>query len=189
MSTNRIADEIAAGVHDVQRSWGWFFFLGILLMVVGAICMIANVTATFATVLFFGWMLLFSGVVALVHAFRVRTWSGSLLYLLSALLRAFTGYILIRYPLAGAVSLTFVLAVFFFVGGLFRLIGAANMRLPRWGWSAFSGIVSVPYMSVWFVGFAIGVDLIFDGVALVGFATAVHHLPGVGHAGRAYGHG
>ena len=55
---------------------------------------------TFATVLAFGWLLLLSGVIALVHAFRTRTWSGFFLYLLSALLRGFTGYLLVRYPLA-----------------------------------------------------------------------------------------
>lgn len=32
--------------------------------------------------------------------------------------------------------------------------------------------------SVWFIGFAIGVDLIFEGVALTGFGSAIHRLPG-----------
>jgi len=31
--------------------------------------------------------------------------------------------------------------------------------------------------SVWFIGFAIGVDLIFDGASLIGLATAIHSLP------------
>jgi uncharacterized membrane protein HdeD (DUF308 family) len=33
-------------------------------------------------------------------------------------------------------------------------------------------------VGVWFIGFAIGVDLIFDGIALVGLATAIHRIPG-----------
>ena len=58
------------------------------------------------------------------------------------------------------------------------------LQLPRWGWSVFSGVVSVllgflllaqmPVSSVWFIGFAIGIDLICDGVSLIGFATAIH---------------
>ena len=40
-----------------------------------------------------------------------------LFYLLSALFRGFTGYILVRYPLTGATSLTLILASFFIVGG------------------------------------------------------------------------
>ena len=155
-------------------------------MLLGVVCILGDVTATFATVLFFGWMLLFSGVVALIHAFRTRTWSGFFLHLLSALLRGFTGYVLVRYPGAGAVSLTLVLAVFFVVGGMFRAVGAGMMQFPRWGWSVFSGLVSLglgimllvqlPVSSVWFIGFAIGVDLIFDGASLIAFATSVHSL-------------
>jgi uncharacterized membrane protein HdeD (DUF308 family) len=63
------------------------------------------------------------------------------------------------------------------------------LKFPRWGWSVFSGIVSLvlgimllaqmPVSSVWFIGFAIGLDLIFDGTSLIGFATALRSLPDV----------
>jgi len=182
---------LATGIEEIRSSWGWFLTLGILFILLGAICVIGNVTATFATVLVFGWMLLFSGIFALVHAFRIHTWQGVLLSLLSALFRGFTGYLLIRYPLAGAASLTLILASFFVVGGLFRAIGAGMLKFPRWGWSVFSGIVSLglgiillaqmPVSSVWFIGFAIGVDLIFDGTSLIGLATALHNLMAVAH--------
>jgi len=178
---------LVTGIDEVRNSWGWFLVLGSLLMVLGVICIAGDVTATFATVFFFGWVLLISGIFALVHAFRTRSWGGFLFYLLSALLRGFTGYLLIRYPLSGAVSLTLVLASFFVVGGLFRAIGAGMFKLPRWGWVVLSGVVSfvlgimlltqLPISSLWFIGFAIGVDLIVDGASLVGFATAIHHLP------------
>jgi uncharacterized membrane protein HdeD (DUF308 family) len=188
MSTDFFKDNpFAAGINEIRSSWGWFLVLGILLMIFGAICVVGNITATFATVLVFGWLLLISGVFALVHAFQVRNWSGFLLYFLSALLRGFTGYLLIRYPAAGAVGLTLILASFFVVGGLFRAIGAAVLKFPRWGWATFSGLVSVvlgimllvqmPVSSIWFIGFAIGVDMIFDGASLIGFATAIHSLP------------
>lgn len=190
MSTNPLSlGSLVSGVTEVRSSWGWFLAVGILFVLSGTACVIGDVTATFATVLFFGWLLLFSGVVALVHAFRTHTWSGFLLSLLTALFRGFTGYLLVRYPVAGAASLTLVLAAFFVVGGLFRAIGAGMLKLPRWGWSVFSGVLSVvlgamllfqlPVSSVWFIGFAIGIDLIFDGASLIGFATAVHNLPDV----------
>ena len=183
------SNPLAAGIEEIRSSWGWFLALGILFILLGTVCVIGNVSATFATVLVFGWMLLFSGIFALVHAFRTHSWQGFLLSLLSALFRGFTGYLLIRYPLAGAASLTLILASFFIVGGLFRAIGAGMLKFPRWGWSVFSGIVSLvlgimllaqmPVSSVWFIGFAIGVDLICDGASLIGFATSVHSLPKV----------
>ena len=180
---------LAGGIEELRRSWGWFLALGILFIVLGVICVIGDVSATFATIFAFGWILLFSGVVALIHAFRTHTWSGFLLSLLTAVFRGFTGYLLIRYPLVGAAGLTLMLASFFVVAGVFRGIGAGILKLPGWGWSVFSGVLSValgtmllaqmPVSSSWFIGFAIGVDLIFDGVALIGFATAVHRLPEV----------
>jgi uncharacterized membrane protein HdeD (DUF308 family) len=178
---------LIAGLDDIRNSWGWFLFLGIALAVLGVACIAFDVTATFATVMAFGWLLLISGLVQLIHSFRTGTWSGFFLYLLSALLRGFTGFLLIRYPLMAAATLTIVLASFFIVGGLFRAIGCAMAKFPRWGWGVFSGAVStvlgllllvqLPVSAIWFIGFAIGVDLIIDGVAMMSFASAIHHLP------------
>jgi len=187
MSATRFADNpLAAGIDEIRSSWGWFLALGIVFILLGAVCVIGDVSATFASVLVFGWMLMFSGIFGLVHAFRTLSWQGFFLSLLSALFRGFTGYLLVRYPLAGAASLTLILASFFIVGGLFRSIGAAMMKFPRWGWAVFSGIVSaalgvmllaqMPLSSIWFIGFAIGVDLICDGASLIGFGTAIHQL-------------
>jgi uncharacterized membrane protein HdeD (DUF308 family) len=187
MSATQFADNpLAAGIEEIRSSWGWFLAIGIVFILLGAVCVIGDVSATFATVLVFGWMLMFSGIFGLVHAFRTHSWQGFLLSLLGALFRSFTGYLLIRYPLAGAASLTLILASFFIVGGVFRAIGAGMLKFPRWGWSVFSGIVSLglgitllaqmPVSSVWFIGFAIGVDLIFDGASLIAFATSVQSL-------------
>ena len=84
-----------------------------------------------------------------------------------------------------------LLAALFIVGGLFRGIGASVIQFPRWGWTVFSGLVSFvlgvylltawPTASTYFIGVVIGVDLIFDGAALVGFAGAIHSLPEVQH--------
>ena len=87
-----------------------------------------------------------------------------------------------------------LLAALFIVGGLFRAAGASVIQFPRWGWTVFAGLVSVAlgaYLlatwstsSTFFVGVAIGIDLIFDGAALTGFAGAIHSLPNA-HAGAA----
>lgn len=188
MWMNRFTDSpLAAGVEEIRKSWGWFLALGIVLMLFGAVCVAGSIFTTFATVLFFGWFLLLSGVFALVHAFRMHTRSSFLLYLVNALLGGVTGYLLIRYPAAGAASITMILALFFVAGGLFRAMGSAALQLPRWGWSVFSGLVSVllgvlllaqwPASGVWFIGFAIGVEMVFDGAALTGLAMAMHSSP------------
>jgi uncharacterized membrane protein HdeD (DUF308 family) len=184
-----------AGMEEIRKSWGWFLALGILFVLLGVACIAFDVTATYTSVLVFGWILLIGGLFALVQAFTIGNWSGFFFYLFGALLRGFTGYLLVRYPVSGAEGLTLVLASFFVVGGVFRTVASAMAKFPQWGWAVFSGIVSValgimlltqwPVASVWFIGFAIGVDLIFDGAALTAFAGAIHSLP---HEGMTFRH-
>jgi uncharacterized membrane protein HdeD (DUF308 family) len=178
---------VLEGIEQIRSSWVWFLVLGILSVILGLGCIVFNVSATFATVMVFGWVLLFSGVTALVEAFRAGTGRGFFLYLLTAVFRGVTGYMLIRYPLMGAEAFTLVLASFFIAGGVLRAIGSAVTKFPRWAWAAFSGVLSallgvmllaqMPVSGLWFIGFAIGVDLISAGIAEIGLATAIHSLP------------
>jgi uncharacterized membrane protein HdeD (DUF308 family) len=184
---NSASDFLVAGFEEVRKSWGWFLVLGVLLVVLGAVCVGKAQSATTFSILTLGWVLAFSGVLWLVNAFRALSWQGFFLYLLNAIIRGVAGYLLIRHPDAGAAGVTMLLASLFVVGGLFRTVGASAMQFPRWGWTAFAGLVSVglgiflmstwPGTSTYFIGLAIGIDLIFDGAALVGFAGAIHSLP------------
>ena len=187
-----ISGVFVAGIEEVRKSWGWFLVFGILLMILGAACVGKAQTATTFSILALGWVLAISAVVWLVSSFYAWSWSGFFVYLLNAIIRGVTGYLLIRHPDAGAEGVTMVLAALFIVGGLFRAAGASVIQFPRWGWTVFAGLVSVAlgvYLlatwstsSTFFVGIAIGIDLIFDGAALIGFAGAIHSLPNV-HAG------
>jgi hypothetical protein len=44
--SNEFGDALASDLHDVRSSWGWRSF-----------CIIANLTATFTTVMMIGWLL------------------------------------------------------------------------------------------------------------------------------------
>jgi uncharacterized membrane protein HdeD (DUF308 family) len=184
---NTISSLFAAGIEEVRKSWGWFLLSGIVLMALGAACIAKAQTATTFSILALGWILAVSGVIWLVGALQTWTWSGFFLYLLNAIIRCATGYLLIRHPDAGAAAVTMLIASLFIVGGLFRTVGASVIQFPRWGWTVFAGLVSVAlgvYLfttwtatSAYFVGLAIGIDLVFDGAALVGFSGAIHSLP------------
>lgn len=182
-----ISNLFAAGIEQVRRSWAWFLVFGILLTILGVVCVAKAQTATTFSILALGWVLAVSGVLWLVGAFRAFSWHGFFLYLLNAIIRLVTGYLLIRHPDAGAAGITLVLASLFIVGGLFRAVGASAIQFPRWGWTVVAGVVSLilgvyllatwPAASTYFIGLAIGIDLIFDGAALMGFAGAIHSLP------------
>jgi uncharacterized membrane protein HdeD (DUF308 family) len=184
---SKIADEFAAGMAEVRKSWGWFLALGILLMVLGAVCVAKAQTATAFSILVLGWILVISAVSWLVNAFLTFNWSLFFLCLLNALIRGGVGYLLISHPNAGAEGVTMMLAVLFIVGGLFRTTAASVIKFPWWGGTVLAGLVSVGLgifvlanwgtASTFFIGIVIGVDLLFDGGALIAFAGAIHSLP------------
>jgi uncharacterized membrane protein HdeD (DUF308 family) len=181
----KISDVIMAGIEEVGGSWGWFLTLGMLLMVLGIVCVGAR-TATTVAVLAFGWILVFSALVW----FRGRvsgTEPGRGLFIFAE--RDYPQFGRIRFiapPDAGAEGIRILIASLFVVGGLFRTVAASLIQFPRWGWTAVSGAVAVilgflllgnwPVSSTFFIGMAIGIDLILDGSALVGFAAAIHGL-------------
>jgi uncharacterized membrane protein HdeD (DUF308 family) len=174
------------GIEEIGKSWGWLLVLGMLLMVLGVGCVGTARTATTVSILTFGWVLVLSGLVWFVGAFQARSWGGVFVYMLNAILRCATGYALLRRPDAGAIAVTMLLAVLFVVGGTFRTLSASMIQFPGWGWTVLSGAVAIllgltlltdwAAASTFFVGLAIGVDLILDGSALVAFAGAIHSL-------------
>ena len=183
-----LSDIFLDGLEQVRKSWGRFLIFGILLIILGGACIGKAQTTTTFSILVLGWVLMISGVLWLANSFFAFSWHGFFLFLLNAIIRVVVGYLLIRHPNAGAEGVTMLLAALFIVGGLFRAAGATVIHFPRWGWMVFSGLVSIILgiylMVIWqtastfFIGLIIGIDLIFDGTSLVGFAAAIHSLPG-----------
>jgi len=181
------SDVFATGLEQVRRSWGWFLIFGILLMMLGIVCVGKAQTATKFSILALGWVLAVSAVIWFVNSFFAFNWHGFFLFLLNAIIRGATAYLLIRYPDAGTQGVTMLLALLFIVGGLYRAIASSVIQFPRWGWMMFAGLVSIglgiyvltiwPSANTFFFGIVIGIDLIFDGAALVGVASAIHSLP------------
>ena len=87
------------------------------MIALGAACVAKAQTATTFSILALGWILAISGVVWLVGALQTWTWGGFFVYLLNAIIRGVTGYLLIRHPDAGAAAVTTLLAALFIVGG------------------------------------------------------------------------
>jgi len=186
MHSNTMTADAFPDSGSIGSFRGWVIFSGITLMVLGAVAVYYDVTATLASVVLFGWLLALAGAMQIVHSFQVRSWSGFFLYLLDGIIRATVGSLLVVYPGAGAQALTLVLSFYFIAGGLFKAFGSAMLQFPSWGWSVASALVSVvlgvmlavqwPASGMWFIGFAVGLDLILYGWALLMFAGAIKNL-------------
>jgi uncharacterized membrane protein HdeD (DUF308 family) len=104
---------------------------------------VRSFTATVASMLFFGWLLLLASGIEIAQAVMVGHWAGFFHHLLAAILFGVTGLSLVTRPLINAEVLTFAMAMFFLIGGLFQLIGSFVFALSGWGWQAVDGIITI----------------------------------------------
>ncbi len=176
-------------LENLRHKWGWLLSLGILMIVLGTIAFVIMPAATLGMVLILGWLLVISGIIECVQAFRVRKWGGLFLHLIGGVLGILVGLLVVTHPVAGALAWTLLFAAFFTVIGVFRLVIALRLKFPNWGWAAFDGAITLglgillwmewPWSGVWFIGLAVGVSLVLRGWAYIMFALAIHslHLP------------
>ena len=116
----------------------------------------------------------------------VGKWAGFFVHLLVALLLGITGALMVFRPVISAEAITFVMSIFFLVGGLFQLFTSIWSHLPGWGWQAANGTISAimgflllaqwPASGLWVVGLFVGIDLIFYGSAWIAMALQLHKM-------------
>src|SRR5438093_10853711 len=128
---------------DLRRKWGWFLWVGSIMIVFGMIALAIMPAATIGTVLILGWLMIFSGIVEAIHGFQVRSWGGFFLHLIGGIVGVLIGLLVVTHPVAGALAWTLLFASFFTVIGLFRLVVAITLKFPNWGWAVFDGIVTL----------------------------------------------
>ena len=160
-----------------KRHSGALLGLGIAFVALGTFAIYSVVFATVASVLFFGWLLLFSGFIQMGHGFFARNWNGFLLQILMGALSLIAGIFIVFNPLAGALSLTLLLSLFFMFQGITRIIFALQKRPGHWKWVLLSGIMALllgififyewPYSGLYIIGLFVGIDFILNGWALI----------------------
>ena len=173
-------------IQEAHKEWGWYLALGIGLIVLGACAMYAVPAATVASVVTIGAIVMLSGIFQLAAAVMARGAGHVVLLLLIGALDVFVGIMLVGHPDVGALTITLFLAVLLTFTGLYRFISALVLQLPYYGWVAFGGLltsilgvllwVQWPISSVWFIGFTVGVNLIFAGVAWSATAFKLKNL-------------
>jgi uncharacterized membrane protein HdeD (DUF308 family) len=184
MSLNQQIDQGAA-FKSVRDHWVLFLVEGIVLVLLGTLAILLPALASLAFTIFFGWLLLISGIVGLVTTLMARQAPGFWWSLLSAMLGIVAGVILLVWPISGTLSLTYLLIAFFLVEGFASIMYAVEHRSQlsgRWGWMLASGVVDVilavivfiglPWSAFWALGLLLGINMIFGGWALI--AMALH---------------
>jgi uncharacterized membrane protein HdeD (DUF308 family) len=166
------------------KSWKMLLTAGIISAVLGAIAIIVPPLAS-VTITYLVGILLLIGAVAYVAEAISRGSTGHRIWsALLAVLYVFAGVWLIVNPVSGTITLTWVLAIFFLLIGVLRLIAGISSRgkVPNSGWTIVNGVLSIliavlvigdlPSSAAWAIGLLVGIQLLFDGIALIATAMA-----------------
>jgi uncharacterized membrane protein HdeD (DUF308 family) len=179
MTTTNQASMLPRAFADAHAKWGWFVGLGLVFIVLGAVAAGNLFLATIVTVYYVSALMIVAGIIQVVQSFRVKTWGGFLLWMLSGVLYAAAGLVTSMNPLLASFLLTLMLALLTLASGAARLWLGFQARADHgWGWIIASGVVTTiaglvfllgwPVNSLWLLGLLLAIDLVFQGCALVG---------------------
>lgn len=149
----------------------------LLLILLGIAAIVVPGVFTLSLELLFGAILIIAGVYQLyrvwVHRETPHFWIASF----SSLLNIILGLLFLLNPLAGILTLTLLLIVYFIVIGVLQITWAWQLRhQSQWGWIFASGILSLlmgailisgwPSSAIWAIGLLFGINVLFSGIAL-----------------------
>lgn len=173
-----------------MRSSTWWMIGGILCLVGGLLALFNPFAGTLAATLIAAWAFMIAGVLQIVAGFNVSGgWNKVALFLIG-ILGIVVGWFLIRNPLEGVLSLTLAVGVMILIAGVVKLFSAKDVKgTSAYGWVIVSGLASLllgvlifagyPSSSIYMLGILVGVQLVFDGVGMIGFSNAAKKIENV----------
>jgi uncharacterized membrane protein HdeD (DUF308 family) len=167
-----------ADIAAWRDAWGVMIGLGVLLALLGLAAIIYPAVATATINTLAGVLLIIAGVLGFGFAFSARDGGGVILWIVVALLAIVVGIVFLSAPDIGTVTLTVLLAVWFIISGLTKIVAAFEQRgRTGAGVVAVNGVLSLilgaliaaelPDSSDWAIGLLLGIMFLVDGVGLI----------------------
>lgn len=160
-------------LKQLKENSSWYLILGIGLVVLGTLAVFYSFFATLISVIYLGILVLCLGIFEGIKSFSINKWSSFLLHLFISILYCIGGIFIIANPELNAITLTLLLAIFFIVAGIARIVFALTQHIPHKGWVLFNGAITLllgiliwqqwPYSGLWVLGMFTGIDMIFMG--------------------------
>ena len=168
---------------DIRKATTWSIALSVLMIAAGGLAIFSPAIAGVAVAVFFGWLLIFSGILHLAYAWQAGRAGAVVWEILVGILYGGIGFYLLARPVAGLESLTLALAIYLVLEGVLEFMLAFQLRpLPGSGWLLFDGIVTLvlaamignawPISSVWAVGTLVGVSMFSSGITRLKLSVA-----------------
>jgi len=168
-------------------NWGWFLALGVILVLLGVLAAIYVVPTSVVAAMFIGCFITFAGAVQIIHAFTVMRWGQFFLWLTAGMIYTAAGVLCIINPFTALPILTLLLAAFFIIAGVLRMIiGFRVHYIDGAAWIIVNGIVTTllgiiviiqwPLSGFWTFGILIAIDLIFQGIGWIAYSCGLKAL-------------
>ena len=172
---------------DLRGATTWSIVLSVLIMIAGFLAIALPLIAGIAFTLILGWMLIFTGVLHIVFAFRAGQARMAVWQVLLGLVYGFIGVYILMNPAAGLAGLTFAIAVYLFVEAVLELALAIQLRpAPGTGWLIFDSVITFilavmifstwPSSATWVVGVLVGISMLFSGMTRLMLTLAARRI-------------
>jgi uncharacterized membrane protein HdeD (DUF308 family) len=183
---------IATGLEELRRSWGLILLLGICLVILGCVALGCLPLFTAFTVIYYGVVLVVSGIIYAIESLMLRRWRGCIQGMLVALLDVVIGYFMLTYTWRAAMAMTLMLAIYFVVSGVFQIVTPLVVPYPYPVLSILVGVISLGLGVAifqnwredywWIIGLFVGVEMLVRGFSLIGLGLAARRIPASGSA-------
>jgi uncharacterized membrane protein HdeD (DUF308 family) len=165
----------------------WSILLSILLITFGLLAIALPMATSIGFALVIGWLVLFGGLVQLIHAFQSKGIGHIVWKILVAVLYLAAGAYLIARPALGLAGLTLALALFFLAEGVVDIIAYFSTRKSGGSaWMLLDGIITLvlgwmvwygwPASSLWVLGTLVGISMLMAGIARLMMALTVRRF-------------
>lgn len=179
--------ELALFYGDLAHNWRSMVGVGAIALMLGAFGLFASTALTLASVMVFGVLLLFGGLIQGWQVGRSRGWHGTIAHALIALLYVVAGISVIVDPVGASAFLTLGLASVILAVGVLRIFVAWQMRGQHsLVWPLVSGAVALvlgtfillrwPSSGLWVIGLFISLELVAHGATLLAVALAARRV-------------
>jgi len=171
-------------MEGIREFWKTYLFEGIILVILGVLALAAPTFITLSINYLLGFLLIIGGIAQGYRAIVARVAPGYGVTLVASIVSIVAGILLVTHPWIGALTITMLLALFFFFEGISKVIYAIEYRqTARWGLILFSGFVSLllagliwsqwPISGTWVLGVYVGVYLLMIGFSLIFLALDI----------------
>ena len=168
-----------SAMDHLRHRWGWFLALGILAALLGISALALVIAATVAAVYVIAAFMAITGGSEIVTGVASKTWGRAFLWVIAGVFYLVAAAFAFAQPLHAAVILTLLLGASLIATGVIRVAIGAHLASHARTMVILGGVVTAlvgllvvfgwPGNSLVILGTLLGVDLLFTGLAWIGF--------------------